>query len=123
MNSSIDLTVEAIAAFKAIASTQPPNWVRPLSAYTNGWPQAIGATVMASDDYGPTVVAWCGHIYTRRSGQNKTYGAAIWFSRAMGKNDAGENNYVRLITFKEKAIPHAEPLPEYVRQKLNSVTK
>ncbi|MEA5465292.1 single-stranded DNA-binding protein [Leptothoe sp. PORK10 BA2] len=114
------LSIEALAALKAVAASQPPNWVRPLSAYSNGWPQAIGAHIIARDEYGPTVVSWCGHIYTRRCGNNKQYGAAIWFSRAAGKNESGENNYARLITFKEKAVPHAEPLPEYVIKKLTS---
>lgn len=103
---------------KAIASSNPPNWTKQLSQYKSNWPEAIDATVIDSDQDGPTVVAWAGHAYIRRSSENKKYGAAIWFSRADGRDESGEANYVRLITFREKAVPRAEPLPEYVRAKL-----
>lgn len=114
---NVFLNVEAVAAIKAIAANNPPNWTRPLSSYMSKWPEAIGAKILASDEYGVTVVCWCGHIYLRRTGNNK-YGAAIWFSRCTGKDVNGDNQYVRLITFKEKAVPHAEPLPDYVSGKL-----
>lgn len=106
-------------ALMAIASTQPPNWRRPLAAYKNGWVAQIGGTEISRDEHGPTVVAWMGHCYTRRAGENKKFGTAIWFSRAMGKNEAGETNYARLITFADGATPTAEPLPDYVAQALN----
>jgi hypothetical protein len=106
------------AVVRAIASQHPPAWKRPLKAYKNGWVEAIGATAIASDQHGPTVVAWCGHTYTRRSGQNKTYGAAIWFSRVTGKDATGNNEYVRLITFAADAEAEADTLPEYVAEKL-----
>lgn len=99
---------------RAVASQHPPNWKRPLNAYKNEWVKAIGATAIASDQYGPAIVSWCGHTYTRRCGQNKTYGAAIWFSRATGKKEDGSNIYARLITFAGSAATEAEPLPEYV---------
>lgn len=120
MSDNVNPSLEAMAALKAIAASSPPNWVRPLSDYQNGWVHKIGAILIASDNYGPTVVLWCGHFYIRRTGSNKQYGAAIWFSRAAGKDSDGDNNYLRLITFKEKAVPHAEPLPEYVIAKLKT---
>jgi hypothetical protein len=110
-------------ALMAIASTQPPNWRRPLAAYKNGWVAQIGASEIARDDHGPTVVAWMGHCYVRRAGENKKFGTAIWFSRSMGKNEAGETNYARLITFADGATPTAEPLPEYVAQALAKATR
>ena len=102
----------------AIASTNPPNWRRPLSAYSGPWVAAIGAVAVSSDSHGPSVVYWMGHHYTRRAGENKKFGTAIWFSRSMGKNEAGETNYARLITFADGATPTAEPLPDYVAQAL-----
>jgi hypothetical protein len=104
----------------AIASQHPPNWRRPLASYTNGWPQAINAFVVAEDNLGPTVVSWMGHIYTRRCGENKKYGAAIWFSRSTGKGENGEIDYARLITFADDAKPQAEPMPEYVVRALQA---
>lgn len=101
-------------ALMATAAANPPNWVRPLSAYKNGWVKAIGAYLVAADDYGPTVVFWMGHHYTRRSSENKKFGAALWFSRVSGKDAAGNNEYLRLITFTASANAEAEPLPDYV---------
>lgn len=110
-------------ALMAIAANNPPNWRRPLEAYRNGWVVAIGAREVSSDAHGPSVVYWMGHYYTRRCGSNAKYGAAIWFSRSMGKNEADEPQYARLITFSDKATPTAEPLPDYVAQALAKATR
>jgi DdrB-like protein len=100
---------------RVIASQNPPNWQRPLKDYNNfNWAK-IGATVVSTDTHGATKVVWCGHIYTRRSGENKKFGAAIWFSRPNGK-DGDETNYLKLISFKNLAP--AETLPDYVVQAL-----
>ena len=101
---------ELLLILKAIASNNPPGWQRPLKSYHHFDWSRIGATVVSQDQHGTTKVAWCGHIYTRRAGENKKFGAAIWFSRAVGGED--ETNYLRLITFKDSA--EAEPLPEYI---------
>ena len=105
-------------ALRVLAAANPPNWRRPLKAYKNGWAEAIAATVIASDQHGPTLVAWMGHTYTRRCGTNPKYGAAIWFSRATGKDSEGETAYARLITFEDGPPPAAEPLPAYVVERL-----
>lgn len=105
-------------ATMAIAAANPPNWRRPLSAFTADWVSAIGGYAIATDAHGPTAVWWCGHTYTRRCGSNAKYGAAIWYSRAVGKNEAGETDYTRLITFVDSPPPTAEPLPEYVLKAL-----
>lgn len=106
-------------ATMAIAATNPPNWKRPLDTYRDGWVAAIGAIEVAHDDHGPTVIWWMGHHYTRRSGSNPKFGAAIWFSRSMGKGEDGEASYVRLITFADGPTPTAEPLPDYVVKALD----
>lgn len=105
-------------ALMAVAAANPPNWRRPLAGYCNGWVAQIGGSVVSSDTHGPTVVAWMGHCYTRRCGSNPKYGAAIWFSRSVGKNEADETQYARLITFSDKGTPTADPLPDYVAQAL-----
>jgi DdrB-like protein len=73
---------------RAIASHNPPSWQRPLKDYSQFDWTKIGATVVSSDAYGATKVSWCGHLYTRRSGENKKFGAAIWFSRANARATA-----------------------------------
>ena len=105
-------------ATMAIAASNPPNWKRPLSAYKNGWVEAIGAYVVAADADGPSVIFWMGHHYCRRCGSNPKYGAAIWYSRSLGKGEDGESTYARLITFADGLAPTAEPLPDYVRRAL-----
>lgn len=89
-----------------------PNYQHDLKAFSRFDWLAIGATVMERDRYGVSAVSWGGHEYKRRSPQNK-FGEAIWFSRCTGKDDRGENEYKRLITFKRE-ISKAEPLPERV---------
>jgi hypothetical protein len=44
-------------------------------------------------------VEWNDRVFQRRSG-NPTFGAVIYYSRAVGKDAAGVNKYERLITFK-----------------------
>lgn len=107
-----EMTRELLATLKAIAGSNPPGWQRPLKTYSQFDWSKIGATVISRDNFGATAVSWCGHIYTRRSGENRKFGAAIWFSRPNGTDESGETAYARLITFKQ--LPKAEPLPEYV---------
>lgn len=98
----------------ALEAHQPaPNHQANLTDFpTFNWAR-IGATVEKRDRDGAAVVSWHGHQYTRRSASNK-FQPAIWFSRAIGKDDQGENRYERLITFKVQS--EAEPLPEKVRR-------
>jgi len=82
----------------AVSSNPAPNYKRPLSDYQNFDWASIGATVLKEDSEGVTEVEWNDQVFKRRSGNN-TFGAAIWFSRAVGKDLEGKNKYVRLITF------------------------
>jgi hypothetical protein len=105
-------TKQILLLLKVLAADKPPSWSRPLKAYKDfDWAQ-IGAIATDHDRHGATRVVWCGHLYTRRSGENKKFGAAIWFSRANGKGEGDEATYARLITFKDMA--KAEPLPDFV---------
>jgi hypothetical protein len=59
-----------------------------LSEYpTFDWP-SIGATVLNRDDDGVTAVEWNGHVFTRRSPNNK-FDVAVWFSRHLGQDSDG----------------------------------
>jgi len=107
-----DLLKELLIALKVLAGANPPNWQRPLKTYKDFDWTKIGATVVSHDAHGATKVVWCGHVYTRRSGENRKFGATIWFSRSTGKGDNDETHYLKLITFKDAA--DAETLPDYV---------
>jgi len=86
-----------------------PSYMRPLAEFDGfDWGE-IDATVVQTDDDGVAVIGWRGQWYTRRSPANK-YDAAIWFSRAVGKEDDGTTRYERLITFKETAEPERLPV-------------
>jgi hypothetical protein len=111
-----DTLKDLLILLRAIAAKNPPEWQRPLKYYPKFDWAKIGATAIAHDEHGATAVAWCGHIYTRRSGTSQKYGAAIWFSRSNGKGEDGEADYIRIITFKDLAP--AEPLPDYVIKSL-----
>jgi DdrB-like protein len=98
----------------AVEGNQPaPNYLVALSSFAQFDWSTIAATVESRDRDGAAVVTWHGNRYTRRSASNK-FQPAIWFSRAIGKDDQGTTQYERLITFKESAV--AEPLPDKVRQ-------
>jgi DdrB-like protein len=109
---------QILLLLKVIAADKPPAWSRPIKAYKNFDWAKIGATITDTDSHGATKVVWCGHIYTRRSGDNRKFGAAIWFSRSNGKGEADEATYARLITFKDSA--QAEPLPDFVAKAIQN---
>lgn len=102
----------------ALAPSQPlPDLVRPLADFpTFNW-HSIDATVIETDQYGPTLVEYRGKTYKRRSPENK-FDAAIWFSRSVGKDEEGQNQYEKFITFKEMAP--AEPLSRAAEAKINA---
>lgn len=97
-------SLEALAAAKGPAA---PNLTRDIADFAGFDWASIGAHVTAYDQFGPSVVEHRGQTYKRRSPENK-FGAAIWYSRPVGKDDEGRNIYARLVTFKE--ITPAEPI-------------
>lgn len=106
------------ASLRTLAASAPqttPDYQRRLEEFAGFDWQAIGATVLENDQDGPAAVEWRGRRYTRRAPQNK-FDAAIWFSRASGRDEDGTVHYERLITFKVQAEP--EPLPAKAKQAL-----
>jgi hypothetical protein len=89
-----------------------PNYQIGLDSFLSFDWDTIGATIEQVDGDGVAAVSWRGNRYTRRSASNK-FEPAIWFSRAIGKDEAGNPKYERLITFKRLA--EAEPLPVKLR--------
>jgi hypothetical protein len=85
-----------------------PNYTRAIEEYSTFDWSSIDARSIRSDSDGPTHIEWGGETWTRRSPSNK-FGAAIWYSRASGKDDDGNVLYLRLITFKQ--LGDADPLP------------
>lgn len=93
------------------ATPKGPNYQYPIESFPDFDWESIGAVVEKSDQYGAAVVLWGGRTWLRRSPSNK-YGAAIWFSCAVGKD--GDNTiYERLITFKPRNT-EVEPIPEKI---------
>ena len=86
-----------------------PDFQHTLDEYPHFDWSTINATVVQSDNDGPTHVQWGGKIWIRRSPSSNKFEPAIFYSRAHGKNADGENNYLRLIIF--RAAKKAEPLP------------
>ena len=94
--------IGAAAAAQAAGDIDPddaPEIEMPLERFHNFDWATIGAQVLAEDEYGPAIISYGGKAFKRRSPDNQ-FDPAIWFSRAVGKDDAGKNKYVRLITFK-----------------------
>lgn len=108
-----DLLERLVAVIEA--RSPAPGYVRALTEFAGFDWSEIDATVLQTDSDGIAVISWRGHRYTRRSPSNK-FDPAIWFSRAVGKDEDGNSRYERLITFKELAEP--EPLPHKVKRSL-----
>lgn len=87
---------------------EEPNLVKPIEGYQSFDWSSIGASVVRQDSDGPTHLEYGGFVWSRRSPQNK-FDGAIWYSRAAGKDEAGNVLYLRLITFRE--IKDVDPLP------------
>jgi hypothetical protein len=101
----------------AISSNPAPNYQRPLSEYANFDWSSIGAAVLSRDKDGATAVEWNGQVFKRRSPNNK-YDAAVFFSRCLGKDAAGNNQYARLIKFTPPA--EAEPISNKAKKAIRS---
>jgi hypothetical protein len=97
------------------ANAAAPNLRKSLAVFGSFDWVAAGIEVIESDDSGPSLVEWNGKQFTRRAGAGK-FGESIWFSRSIGKDEAGENQYERLITFKDYS--QAEAVPTAVRKKV-----
>lgn len=111
------LTRIAIALELMIPQGAAPNYQFALDKFaTFDW-ASIGAVVADRDIDGASAIFWRNNIYVRRSPSNK-FGAAIWFSKCVGRDEKGANIYERLITF--KAMSDAEPLPERVASRFGS---
>ena len=99
-------------------SAPAPNMRKALGAFaTFDW-AAAGIDVIETDESGPSLVEWQGKPFTRRAGSGK-FGESIWFSRSIGKDEDGTNQYERLITFKDYSA--AEAVPTAVKKKVAAV--
>lgn len=108
--------MERIAlALESLVSAQepakPPNYTLPLERWKDFDWASIGATVESTDFHGVATVVWRGQQFKRRNPTNR-YDPAVWYSRSIGKDERGENQYERLVTF--KPLPQVEPVPQRV---------
>jgi hypothetical protein len=92
--------LERIATALEVAQGEKPapNYRKDLKNFADFDWNSIGAEVEKSDRYGVATVLWQGKRFVRRSPEN-AYGAAIFFTRCVGKEEDGRNKYERLITF------------------------
>lgn len=106
--------LERIAStLEQLAPKSAPDYQKPLEEFRSFNWASINASVERSDQYGAAIVNWKGYQFVRRSPSNK-FGEAIWFSRCIGKDENGGNQYERLITFKPTSKKEVEPIPEKV---------
>lgn len=102
---------DALEQLAGTDSAKAPNYQIPLPQWSSFNWESIGAVVERADNHGAAIVSWRGQIFTRRSPENK-FGPTIFFSRCIGKDERGENQYERLVTFKPLAA--VEPVPDRV---------
>lgn len=115
---AIQLNRIAIALETAQPEKPAPNYKFSIEKYQSFDWESIGCKVLEWDNDGATLIEWNGHQYKRRSPENK-FAPAIWFSRAIGKNEDGSIQYEKLITFKEEEAP--EPISRKVEKALSNV--
>lgn len=106
---SIARSLERIAlSLESSQKEKPaPNYQKRLEEFKNFDWSAIGAEVEKVDNFGVATVIWEDRRFIRRSPEN-AYGAAIYFSRLIGKDAEGRNRYERLIIFKPD--PEVSPI-------------
>lgn len=103
----LNAIAQSLGEISSRLGPEAPNFQRPLAEYRAFDWSGIGAVPDEEDNYGVAVVSYGGYQWKRRHGTGK-YGKAIWFSRASGRNEEGEADYLRLVTFKDLAP--VEPL-------------
>lgn len=121
----LDLNLRQAIALEKIAQIlerslpqQPaPNYKAILENFHNFNWSTIRAEVETTDSYGVASVIWHSRRYKRRSPDN-AYGAVIFFSRAVGKNEDGSNKYERLITFEPLKDLDIQPISRKAEQAL-----
>jgi hypothetical protein len=112
--------LERIAiALEALQPEKPaPNYKQDLKNFaTFDWGK-IGTQVEKRDQYGAATVLWNGQRYVRRSPEN-AFGAAIFFTRCIGKDTEGKNKYERLITFEAARDIQVRPISREAESLLN----
>ncbi len=95
-----------------------PNYRYDLKKFpTFDW-SSIHAEVERKDRYGAATVIWQGKRYVRRSPENG-FGAAIFFTRCIGKSENGHNQYERLITFEALNNLQVRPISREAEAEIN----
>lgn len=100
---------------------QPANYEAILEDFHKFDWGGINAQVELKDKYGVASVIWHKERYIRRSPSNK-FGAIIFFSRSIGKDAEGRNQYERLITFRPRSEIKAEAISRQAEEIINEQT-
>ena len=105
------IALEKIAQLieRSLPRQPAPNYKAILEQFHQFDWSSINAHVEWKDQFGVASVIWQGDRYKRRSPSN-SYGAVIYFSRAVGKDERGNTQYERLITFEPFADLTVEPI-------------
>jgi hypothetical protein len=96
----------------------PPNYQALLETWHDYDWSKISAEIELTDNFGVASVIWQGERYKRRSPSN-AYDTAIFFSRCVGKDHDGKNQYERLITFKPFTALNVEPISRKAENIIN----
>ena len=104
---------------KSLPRQPAPNYKAVLEKFNEFDWSSINAEVELTDQFGVASVIWQGDRYKRRSPSN-SYGAVIYFSRCVGKDEKGENQYERLITFEPFEKLTVEPISRKAETLINS---
>ena len=105
------IALEKIAQLieRSLPRQPAPNYRAVLEKFSEFDWSSINAQVELTDQFGVATVIWQGDRYKRRS-PNNSYGAVIYFSRSVGKDERGNTQYERLITFEPFANLTVEPI-------------
>ena len=114
------IALEKIAQLlaRSLPRQPAPNYKAILEKFHEYDWSTINAQVELTDQFGVATVIWQGDRYKRRSPNNK-YGAVIYFSRAIGKDEQGHTQYERLITFEPFANLTVEAISRKAEQLVN----
>ncbi len=100
---------------KSLPRQPAPNYKAVLEKFSEFDWSTINAQVELTDQFGVATVIWQGDRYKRRSPNNK-YGPVIYFSRAVSKDERGNTQYERLITFEPFDNLTVEPISRKVEE-------
>lgn len=115
MRMGVAALLRIAAALEAQREPEPETLEYPLSQLKGFDWASIGASVVATDEDGVSVIRTAEGKFAKRRSNDK-FGVEVWFSYATGKKPDGTNLYRKVIEFKDSKP--AEPLGRKTAQAL-----